>query len=240
MLHLRTSKSPLALASALALGLSLFAASDAHAGEVASELVVAEDPALAETPTPPPSSVVATAPVPQTQALAPRTFRTERSFYGWQNIVVGHGSIVLASLLAGLGEGQDTATGGGLIGLGYLVGGPIIHAVHGDGTKSLVAAGILVGIPSTLAITGLVIDEACGDEASCNGNSWAFGLLAGFVLAPIVDGVALGWEDVDVEDEPAEVTVLPFVVPRLGVADLAAGQLAAAERGAVVGVVGSF
>lgn len=239
MLHLRSPQPPLALAGALALGLSLLAASDAHADEVASDLVVAEEPTLAPKPAPPPASV-ATAPITHTQALAPRTFRTERSFYGWQNIVVGHGSIVLASLIAGLGEGQDTATGGGLIGLGYLVGGPIIHAVHGDGTKSLVAAGILVGIPSTLAITGLVIDEACGDEASCNGNSWAFGLLAGVILAPIIDGVALGWEDVDVENEPADVTVLPFVTPRLSVADLAAGDLAAAERGAVVGVVGSF
>lgn len=196
-----------------------FAWAESTAQAAPSELVVVQQPAQIATspapaPTAPPSNAIAMAPRP-TAPWSPDPGPTEPHFYGWQNIVVGHASLTATVLIAVLADGAGGSEAGGVVGLGYVLGSPIVHAVHDGGVKSFVALGMLVGIPATLALGGLVVDEACGGGSSCDGSTWAYGMLAGLVIAPIVDGVALGWGDVPADppraDERASFTVTPVV-----------------------------
>ncbi len=211
------------------------APNSAWADADAEPLVVAAEPTPIATA--PPTEIAKPTPNSATanadSSVVPQPVATERSFYGWQNIVAGHASIGAAVLIAAAGQGSGgTSEAGGVIGLGYVLGGPIIHAVHGDGERAFGALGILAGIPATLGLTGFIIDEACGVDASCTGTTWAYGLLAGLILAPIIDGVALGWEDV-----PREGEVRPKAAPVMPVVN---ASLAPGAEQLSVGVGGTF
>lgn len=154
--------------------------------------------------------------------------RTE--FYGWINMLVGElglGAAVGVAALSSLGSSGGGSDAGGAAGLGgaaYLFGGPIVHAVKGDFTKSLGAFGLLVGMPLTGGLIGYGASSGCASN-DCRVEAAVWGGVAGAALAPIVDGLALGWKAG--RSEHAELPpVMPYAVPVAG--------------GVTVGVVGAF
>lgn len=163
---------------------------------LADDLLIAADPdqpapAPVVATAPPPS--VATAPPPPRATTAPRPPKptppapteTRTKFYGWQNILVGELGLGAAIGGAFLGAGEPAALGG----LVYLLGGPIVHGVHGSVAKVFGSLGGNVAFPLVGALTGFAIAKDSEDE----GQGAAIGALVGCVVAPIFDGVALGW-----------------------------------------------
>ncbi len=154
--------------------------------------------------------------------------RTE--FYGWGNILVGElglgSAVAIVALSSGSrGGGNDAGGYAGLSGALYLFGGPILHAIEGDCcAKSLGAFGLLVGLPATGALIGYGASSGCESD-DCGGEAAAWGAITGAALAPIVDGLALGWKSG--RSERAELpAVMPYSVPIAG--------------GATVGIMGTF
>lgn len=162
---------------------------------VADGLKVAADPVVPAAPTPvTPSPVVATAPPPSVATNAPRATRTpppaaptetRTKFYGWQNILVGELGLGAAIGGAFLGAGEPGAIGG----LVYLFGGPAIHGAHGSLAKVFGSLGGNVGFPLVGALTGFAIMKGSEDE----GQGAAIGVLVGCAVAPLFDGLVLGW-----------------------------------------------
>ena len=127
-------------------------------------------------------------------------------FYGWQNMLVGEACFggALAIVVAGVKEG-------GLLAIGYVVGPPVIHALHDEGTKAWISLGIHLGLPLVGALGGLAVGRALGAETDVRA---AVGAMVGLATAPILDGVALGWTREPVEeDEQAGASWL--IVPRI-------------------------
>ena len=134
----------------------------------------------------------------------------DRTFYGWQNIVVGY---------AGLGMIAGGIRGGGALpiaGLGvYALGGPIVHLAHKEYVR---AAGSLLINVLTPVLVGAVahsLDQPCTgsheDGCSLNDVQYAItGLIVGMLAAPIIDGVAMGWEDAPRKPAP-ELAIQPTV-----------------------------
>jgi len=153
--------------------------------------------------------------------------RTE--FYGWINMLVGElglGSAVGIAALSSLGANGGGSDAGGAAALGgaaYLFGGPIVHAVKGDFTKSLGAFGLLVGLPVTGALIGYGASSGC-ESNDCGVEAAVWGGVTGAALAPIVDGLVLGWESG--RSEHALPAVMPYATPIAG--------------GASMGLVGTF
>lgn len=184
---------------------------------IASLLAVEPSPAHADL-------VVAGSSSPSSSASG----RTE--FYGWINMLVGElglgsavGIAALSSLSAG-GGGSDAGGAAALGGAAYLFGGPIVHAVKGDFTKSLGAFGLLVGLPVTGALIGYGASSGC-ESNDCGVEAAVWGGVTGAALAPIVDGLALGWKSG--RSEHAELpAVMPYATPIAG--------------GASLGLVGTF
>ncbi len=158
----------------------------------ADDLRVASEPPSPATPSP----VVASAPPPKVATVAPqapkptlpRPVPTRTRFYGWQNILVGELGLAAAFGGAFLGEGEPAALGG----LVYLFGGPIIHGVHGGGMGKVFASlGGNVGFPLLGALAGFA---ATSEDEDGGGQGAAIGALVGCAVAPLWDGLVLGWE----------------------------------------------
>jgi hypothetical protein len=154
--------------------------------------------------------------------------RTE--FYGWINILVGElgvgsaiGIAALSSLSAG-GGGRDAGEVAALGGAVYLFGGPVVHTVKDDFPKALGAFGLLVGLPVTGALIGYGASSGCSAD-DCRGEAAVWGGVTGAVLAPLVDGLALGWKSERSERASAP-AVMPFAMPVAG--------------GATAGIAGAF
>jgi hypothetical protein len=151
-------------------------------------------------------------------------------FYGWINILVGElsvGVVLGVAGLASLGDGGGSEVGlvGALPLLGYTFGGPIVHAVKGESfAKSLGAFGILLGTPPVGALVGYAASDGCTSNG-CRGNAAAWGAVTGAAIAPLVDGLALGWGGRR-GDARAGVFVAPEIRPTAG--------------GATLGLVGAF
>jgi hypothetical protein len=143
--------------------------------------------------------------------------RTE--FYGWVNILVGElglGSALGVAALSSLSSGGGGRDGGELAALGgaiYLFGGPVVHTVKGDFFKGLGAFGLLVGPPATGALIGYGASSGCTGH-DCRGEATVWGGVTGAVLAPLVDGLALGWESE--RSQHALPTVMPYASPVAG------------------------
>jgi hypothetical protein len=170
---------------------------------------------------PPPTMTVATAPQPTVAAppaalkvaatpppsvLAGPPPRTELVFYGWENMLVGEACIGIAFAAAGAGADE-----GGIVAIGYVIGGPIIHALNDDedGAKPWISLGINLGLP----LLGGLAGAALGSSTDSIGTHAAVGVLTGLFSAPLLDGIALGWVRKPVESEPAEGKLV--VTPRL-------------------------
>lgn len=132
----------------------------------------------------------------------------DRTFYGWQNMVVGY---------AGIGMLAASMRGGGALpwfGLGvYALGGPIVHLAHQEYGR---AAGSLVINVLTPVLVGAVahsMDKGCAGREECGLDAISGmigGVVFGMLAAPLIDGITMGWEDAPRKPPPA-IAVQPTV-----------------------------
>jgi hypothetical protein len=123
---------------------------------------------------------------------------TEKSFYGWQILVTGGlgGALVAASMV--LPERPFSAgpwaVAGFTVGLPfYVFGGPAVHWTHGNFSKGLLSIGANVAIPLAAGIVGAAVAH---DDRT---PGFARGAAVGVLVAPVLDALIWGWEDVPVD-----------------------------------------
>jgi hypothetical protein len=154
----------------------------------------------------------ATAPPDDIEIVPPRT---ATSFYGWQIAVFGEaGALATAGALVlpdqPLQSGPSTVAF--ILGAPtYVLSGPIVHWTHGHFGKGLISLGGNVALPLVAGAIG---------AAAASDRGFARGVAVGLLLAPIVDGALLGWEEVPIDyigkySEPlvalAQRRILPYI-----------------------------
>lgn len=114
-------------------------------------------------------------------------------WYGWQTLLTDSASVAFFVVAA-----EEGSSGVFFAGLGtYLLGGPIVHAAHGEGRKAGMSFGLRLASPLLSAGTGYLIgDLACSDtsknrEFPCPAVFALAGYLAGFVFASVLDASVL-------------------------------------------------
>lgn len=166
---------------------------------------------------------VAVSPGPIAHGRAPAREARSNDWYGWQNLLVDGGAVVVTPLQP-------------LVGLGaYVVGSPIVHAAHGRVGTAAASLGLRLGLPVASALTVYALsdrDTHCGDFG-CRSELYA--LLAGGVgmlAAAAIDDVVLAWEKRELDgDRSHSRSMLGSIVPTAG---------PRAGGGADIAVVGSF
>lgn len=107
----------------------------------------------------------------------------------------------------------------------YLLGGPIVHAVHGRTGTAFGSLGLRVGVPIASAGVGAVVGAAA--QGDCSGD-WCgigavvggvFGFGAGMLVASVVDIAGLAYE-AEPNSAGPRVALLPSIDPRRASAGL--------------------
>jgi hypothetical protein len=200
------------------------------------------EPVPAPAPTQAPASAPAPAPAP---APVPGTI-----WYGDQTLYTDLASISVWIVGGALTASNSTSAASPWIvvtgGLGYLLGGPIIHIVHGRGATAAADLGIRIGLPLGGVLAGVLVGAVAGGANSC-GNGTGLGNLCGILWGAIVGdilgiGGAVALDAAVLAREPvpaapvANARALPFAItPTFTVVRNQEGGSTP-----VAGVVGSF
>lgn len=120
-----------------------------------------------------------------------------RVWYGGQTLLVDALSIG-AVLLGATSDGGSLAAAGGL---GYVFGGPIVHAAHGHVGKPFASFGMRVGLPIGGALLGCAAQGKQGGDFGCLGGA-ALGFLAGGIAAISLDAGVIAYDDAPEGDAP--------------------------------------
>jgi hypothetical protein len=197
--------------------------------------------ASAQEPPAVPSTPLGAAPAP-----APKVW------YGYETLTVDGVSALLGIVGGVVNAATGTSQVGSAIGgvgvVGYVLGAPIVHWVHGRVETGLGDLGIRFFAPGAGALVGLIAGTIIGSQSrNCNndgdlgncgtGLGLIFGAAAGAVAAVAIDAAVLAWETTT--PSPAETgrsdapgfSIVPVV------------RVARGEEGrarAVVGVGGTF
>jgi hypothetical protein len=178
----------------------------------------AESPPVPPPATSAPPATATTAPVPGDPAqlapsssapgaggatpLPPASSVPTRRWYGAGIIVVDAVSLIVLPLVA-----TQTPGGGAIAGVsvvGYVVGGPAIHALNGA-RPGVIGGSIALrlGLPLVGLLIGVAIGESSGsscgpedDDALCGlapALDGLFGMAIGLVTASVIDSAALAW-----------------------------------------------
>lgn len=134
-----------------------------------------------------------------------------KTWYGWQTLGTD-GIAILSFVLAASTEETVVLPA---VGLGaYLLGGPTVHATHGNWGRAAISFGMRAAIP--VATGGLLYAvNSCSDSSSDEG--WCdlgaavaalFGGVVGATVASVLDASVVAWE----RTEPT-----PQIVPTFGV-----------------------
>jgi hypothetical protein len=151
---------------------------------------------------------------PEAAPKAPRT-----TWYGWQILLADIASLATATQVPAYG---------------LVLGGPAIHALHGQRKKAWQSFGLRLGLPFAGALVGLAaVEESC-DRSGCGGGmqalaGMALGAAAGWVTAAIVDITYLARKPSKVSRELRKIQRMP-VQPSISMV----------EGGAVLGVGSAF
>jgi len=137
--------------------------------------------------------------------LIPKERPTRRAFYGWEILAFGESGAAVAAgsvLLPDKPLGSVVSTIGFVVGMPfYAFGGPIVHWQHGDFHKGLIAFGGNAAFPLFGGLVGRSV--RCGEDnapVDCGSRGFFTGFAIGVLIAPVVDAIALGWEDIPLED----------------------------------------
>lgn len=168
-------------------------------------------------------------PPPQTTADLVDAPTPTRTWYGWQTL--GTDAFAVASIAIAIASEEGDVLPG--LGLGtYVLGGPIVHASHGNWGRAAGSFGMRTAFP---VITGAVVyalntcepDDPTDDTDSDDWCELGWGLAAltggviGTSIASVIDASVLGWQ----REEPT-----PKLTPTLGVT----------QTSALLGVAGQF
>lgn len=138
----------------------------------------------------------------------------ETRWYGWQILAIDVVSGV--ALAAGDGSAPQGVGVGGLV-----LGGPVVHLIHGHGGRAAGSLALRLGAPF---VGGLLLSSTCGAEEYDDG----FGCLDEVAVGVLIGAsIAVAFDLLQARDE---VEVAPAIVPAVTVS----------ERGAQLGVVGRF
>jgi hypothetical protein len=175
-------------------------------------------------PTPTPTTPnQPTQPTPTPTPSKPAT-RTEKVWYGWQNLVADAASITILSI----GVANDSSGLRVAGGLGYVFASPTVHWIHGNIGPGFGSLGMRVLLPPIGLVVGIVVGAIAGANESNNsiertGSAIATGAIAGFfigVAIPVaLDAALLGWEKVEVPNTamrpkpPPTLTMRPILTP---------------------------
>ncbi|MGZ3419971.1 MAG: hypothetical protein ACXVEF_27585 [Polyangiales bacterium] len=148
-----------------------------------SSLFLVASSALADEAVPPSHAVVDAPQLHETQ-------ETETHWYGGQTLLTDGAALGLG-LAAAKFQSDELAW----LGLGtYVLGGPIVHATHGNWGRAAGSLALRVGLPATLMTIGCQLDDTKGDWG-CIGAVIG-GFVIGTISASIIDSTALAYERV--------------------------------------------
>jgi len=180
----------------------------------------AEFPALpAAEPAQPAPPAVTTAPsvnsgprraeaMPLPPAKPPESGPSERTrWYGLEILTADAGAFALlagAALAADHSDGLAEALAVGSLAT-YVVGGPMVHALHGNVGRALGSGALRAGAPIVGAFLGAASEDCSGGDF-CGIEGGVIGFAVGVGTAIIIDSALIAHETV--EDEPA---VMPVV-----------------------------
>jgi hypothetical protein len=145
----------------------------------------------------------------------------EQRWYGWQILAVDGAADALAIVTVATHTGGTypaTLAGYSLAAGGYLFGGPIVHAVHGHGWRTLGSFGLRLGAPLGGALLGLLSGVVGTHPSGLDEGGLAtlflgvVGLSVGVIAAQVLDPVLLGSEDLP---RPRRATVTLRVIPQV-------------------------
>ncbi len=153
---------------------------------------------------------VAAGPVDSRPKMAP--FVVKR-WYGWQPLVADGAAFTAASAFRSPG----------ILFVGYAIGAPTIHLLHGQPVRAVKSLGIRLAIPAAAALVGCAASDAvlrdklahpCAEGAS-------FGLLAGMATAIAIDASTLSFDPARAKDVASSKRTTTALLP--GVAFVSGG-----------------
>jgi hypothetical protein len=177
-----------------------------------------QQPTPGSTPSPAPAPAPAPQPTPAPAPYKPAT-RTEKVWYGWQNLVAAAASITILAI----GVGNDSSGLRVAGGLGYVFASPTVHWIHGNIGPGFGSLGMRVLLPPIGLVVGLVVGAIAGASDQSNSiedasSAIATGAVAGFfigVAIPVaLDAAALSWEKTEVPGPQAKAWGSPHTALR--------------------------
>jgi hypothetical protein len=104
----------------------------------------------------------------------------------------------------------------------YALGGPATHWTHGSFNKGLISLGANFALPIVGGFIGQSVHCVPSDHADdCGTRGFFTGFGVALVTVPLIDAIALGWEDIPDDDPlpsvgspPAPGAGTPAVLPR--------------------------
>lgn len=151
---------------------------------------------------------------------APLVFENDGSeashWYGWEILIIDASAITLFSMVAFDPDNREPWFWAGAT-TGWL-GGPIVHAAHGNWGRATGSLGMRIGAPFLGTLIGASMQEC---SHSCGPNEALLGYAIGAVAAATIDIAVFAHES----EEPA-----PSAVP----------VVSFNERGGAIGVAGRF
>jgi hypothetical protein len=173
-------------------------------------------------------------PAPEPADEVPKERLTEKTrWYGYQPLLIDGADLAL--LLVGGATGSDAVIGLTLV--PYLLGGPIVHAIHGRYATAGIDLGIRVAAPLASALVGAGIGAALGVGLTSGGGDSSEDAAIGAVVGAVI-GFGVGI--------PAAIAVDAAVLSREPVAAPRpsgfqwAPSVRPTKNGANVGVMGVF
>jgi len=118
-------------------------------------------------------------------------------WYGYQTLLVDAGALTL--LVAGIAADDQSARTAIGVGAGavYVVGGPLVHGLHGRGLAAVGSFGLRAGLPLLGGLVGALLGDLApyddGDEVV---RGTVVGALGGIAAGVALDATLLGWERV--------------------------------------------
>ena len=144
----------------------------------------------------PPTGVSARAqPSASTSSATP-----DAGWYGWQILLADLTSIGLVAASTQMGDARAASGIGAIGGLGYFLGGPIIHGLHHQSPGKVGGSfGLRFGVPAGLGIVGALIgattpikgDSIFSDRSFVTFADAAIGVGVGVLVASAIDVIFL-------------------------------------------------
>jgi hypothetical protein len=138
--------------------------------------------------------------------------RTEREWYGWQNLIAD--GVLLTVVVVGLDSPVSA------LGLGTLmIASPVLHWVHGNlgaGLLSLAIRTVSTGVLLVGAASGLEDDISGAEEDHGAYDALAIAGLIGILTAVVLDSAVLAYETQDARASDASPSLRPWADARAG------------------------